>query len=139
MSNNDKIILILEDDSERIVRFRKALGNGWTFYIWNNAYKMVEELEELLPTADIISLDHDLIFDIEDGVDPGDGVHVAKWLEEQTPVCPVIIHSSNEERVQWMMGSLDLGGWTYRNVLPFGDDWIESFWAECVKGLSEKG
>ena len=32
-----------------------------------------------------------------------------------------------------MIGELELAGWTYHRVPPFGDDWIEADWFRVVK------
>ncbi len=136
MTNRQKTILILEDECERIERFKNSLGSQWKVHIWNNAYKMVEDLPRHLSLADIISLDHDLYVDMNESEDPGDGVIVTKWLETQKPVCPVIIHSSNVDRVKWMMGDLELGGWKYKTVAPISGDWIENNWLFCVNKLT---
>ncbi len=36
-------------------------------------------------------------------------LEVATWLAQQTPVCPVIVHSSNHERVESMINELRFG------------------------------
>ena len=99
---------------------------------------MIREVQLLLPTAELISLDHDL--DPEEGVttDPGTGWDVAKYLAALPPVCPVIIHTSNGERGEWMMGEFDLGGWRSVRVPPLGDDWIEHDWRLIVRRLLKK-
>jgi NAD+-processing family protein with receiver domain len=53
-----------------------------------------------------ISLDHDLPLPIElDGrrSDPGTGRMVADYLAYQPPVCPVIVHSSNDHFAPGML------------------------------------
>jgi hypothetical protein len=96
---------------------------------------MIRDLEAALPSARLISLDHDL--DPEEGqtADPGTGWDVTKVLAALPPVCPVIIHTSNGERATWMMGEFDLGGWKYDRVPPLGDDWIELHWRRVVRRL----
>ena len=130
-----RILLILDDDNERINRFKNVLGGLWELHIWNNAHAMIQELPKYLDYADLISLDHDLYIENETSEDPGNGLIVAKWLEQQKPSCPIIVHSSNSERSNWMLGSLELGGWQTKQVYPIGNDWIENSWKSAVEEL----
>ena len=79
---------------------------------------MIREVEPLLPSARLISLDHDLEPAEGETEDPGDGIDVARFLAARPPVCPVIVHSSNGTRSDWMIGEFELGGWTYKRVAP---------------------
>jgi hypothetical protein len=133
---------MLEDDAERVQRFTATLQQvapDLRLVVWWNARTMVRELEEYLPRARLISLDHDLdppdptCFD-----DPGHGLEVARFLAARAPVCPVIVHSSNRERSTWMMGEFELGGWRSCRVAPLGDDWIEQDWRVAVRRLLRK-
>jgi hypothetical protein len=108
------MLLMLEDDGERIERFTetlKAIDPTLPLVIWRSAKKMIRGLETFLPSARLISLDHDLEPQPGDDEDPGDGIEVARFLAERTPVCPVIVHSSNGMRSDWMIGEFELGGW----------------------------
>ncbi len=96
---------------------------------------MIREVEPYLASARLISLDHDLEPQPGYDDDPGDGIDVARFLAEKTPVCPVIIHSSNGNRARWMLGEFELGGWNCRPVAPIGDDWIEAYWEAVVKRI----
>ena len=71
--------------------------------------------------------------------DLGDGVMVAKHIVSLSPPCPVLIHTSNTQRGDWMEGELQLAGWRYRRVLPIGDDWIEVDWYREAKRLLRRG
>ncbi|HEY8504794.1 MAG TPA: cyclic-phosphate processing receiver domain-containing protein [Gemmataceae bacterium] len=129
------MILLLEDDADRVRRFTaaiRAIDPDIAFRLWSSARAMLREMDEYLPGARLISLDHDLVpvdgADDCGGEDPGDGLEVAKALAGRPPVCPVIIHSSNGERSVWMSGEFELGGWTCHRVPPIGDDWIEQDW-----------
>ncbi|MHC4187636.1 MAG: cyclic-phosphate processing receiver domain-containing protein, partial [Planctomycetota bacterium] len=93
------------------------------------------ELDKYLKDTVIISLDHDLTPSPLQSQDPGDGLDVAKFLATKQAACPVIIHSSNTERSKMMAGELELAGWIYKFVSPFGDDWIEIYWHEAVEQL----
>lgn len=84
-------ILILEDSAHRIAGFYavlESLGRS-DVHLYHDAHDMLRDLPGLLPSADVISLDHDL-YPITGGnadEDLGDGLMVARWLAEQTPVC----------------------------------------------------
>jgi hypothetical protein len=132
------MLLMLEDDGERIERFSavlKVIAPAMPLVVWRSAKQMVREVAPFLSTARLISLDHDLEPLAGDEEDPGDGIEVARFLAERPPVCPVIIHSSNGTRSDWMVGELELGGWNYKRVAPIGDDWIEAYWRVVVAKL----
>jgi hypothetical protein len=50
--------------------------------IWRSAKKMVREIEPFLPSARLISLDHDLEPQEGELEDPGDEIEVARFLTE---------------------------------------------------------
>jgi hypothetical protein len=135
------MLLMLEDNAERVQRFTGALrriDSTIELRLWRNAWKMIREVEPLLPFARVISLDHDLDPDEEDATDPGTGWDLTRWLAALPPVCPVIVHTSNGERATWMMGEFELGGWRYHRVAPLGEDWIERDWHRLVRRLLKK-
>src|SRR6266513_2085646 len=112
-SRQVKSILILEDNDERIVAFRKsvaALGDDCELKVWRDAPSMIADCEALFPTAALISLDHDLNPMPGVTVDPGSGVDVARFLGDFMPVCPVLVHSSNTDRVYSMHNELRFAG-----------------------------
>ena len=126
-----KTILMLEDNDERIASFQKVvagLGNGFDLKIWRDAHSMIVECAEFFPSTALICLDHDL--NPQPGVttDPGTGLDVAKFLADFLPVCPVLIHSSNTDRVYSMHNELRFAGWMADRVGPLGTDWIETTW-----------
>jgi hypothetical protein len=128
---------MLEDNCERLKRFAavlRALDPTVSLRAWRDAHAMIREAGPLLPSAVLISLDHDLEPEPE-APDPGDGLMVAEWLVSQSVVRPVIIHSSNGERSSWMAGKLDLAAWRHWRVAPLGEDWIESHWRQVVRRL----
>ena len=132
------MLLMLEDDAERIGRFTAALRRidpALELRTWRDAWKMIREAEAFLPRARLISLDHDLEPEAGAGADPGTGWDVTKALAPLAPCCPVIIHTSNGERGTWMMGEFHLGGWEYHRVAALGDDWIEAHWRRVVQKL----
>ena len=133
-----KTILILEDNDERIAAFQKAvaaLGDGFDLKVWRDAPSMRAECEAYFPTAALISLDHDLNPMPGATVDPGTGVDVARFLGDFMPVCPVLIHSSNTDRVYSMHNELRFAGWMVDRVGPLGTDWIETSWLRRVREL----
>ncbi len=126
------IVLMLEDDVERLDRFEAVAAKlGIELVVWADARRMIAELSAHLLSAALISLDHDLV-PIHD-IEPGDGLDVAKHLATLPPVCPVIVHTSNGVRGDAIIGELELAGWIYHRVPPIGDDWIEVDWLRTVK------
>lgn len=129
---------MLEDDADRVSRFRSVCETlAVELRIWRNAARMCREIGPLLPSAALISLDHDLEPEA-DGLDPGDGYAVAKFLVSQPVVRPVIVHSSNRERSTWMLGEFELAGWPCCGVYPLGDDWIEVDWRRAVRNIRKR-
>lgn len=133
-----KTILILEDNDDRIAAFQKTfvlLGEGYELKIWRDAPSMLTEAEEFFPTTALISLDHDLNPMPGATIDPGTGLDVAQFLGDFLPVCPVLIHSSNTDRVYSMHNELRFAGWMTDRVGPIGSDWIETSWLRSVRRL----
>lgn len=134
------VLLLLEDDAERLERFAavmRSLAPELPIRVWRDAHAMIREAGSLLEKAALISLDHDLVAE-EGGPDPGDGYMVAQWLTVQPVVRPVIVHSSNGERTVWMAGAFELAGWRHWRVAPLGDDWVESDWRRVVRRLLKR-
>jgi ADP-ribosylglycohydrolase len=133
-----KTILILEDNEERIADFKKAihqLGNGYELKVWRDAHSMRAECEALFNTAALISLDHDLNAAPGSTRDPGTGLDVACFLGDFLPVCPVLLHSSNTDRVYSMHNELRFAGWTVDRVGPLGNGWIGTSWLRRAREL----
>jgi hypothetical protein len=131
------MLLMLEDNAERVRRFAEALRAAdptLSLLVWRDARAMIREAGPHLPAARLISLDHDLEAAPGDP-DPGDGLEVARFLVSQPVVRPVIIHSSNGERSTWMAGELELAGWPFWRVAPLGEDWVEVDWRRLVRRL----
>jgi hypothetical protein len=134
------VLLMLEDNTERLERFAAVLRNidpSLALRVWRDAHAMIREAEPLLGSAVLISLDHDLEPE-SGGADPGDGYMVVKWLVGQPTMRPVIIHTSNRERSSWMAGEFELAGWRYWRVAPLGEDWVEVDWQRIVRRLLKK-
>ena len=133
-----KAILILEDNEERIAEFSKAvgqLGNGYELKSWRDAHSMRAECEAFFNTVALISLDHDLNAAPGTTDDPGTGLDVACHLGDFLPVCPVLLHSSNTDRVYSMHNELRFAGWTVDRVGPLGNGWIRTTWLPRVREL----
>src|SRR5262249_18388844 len=133
-----KTILILEDNEERITNFRKAVnqfGNGFEVKFWRDAHSMRAECEGVFPTAALISLGHDLNPAPGTTADPGTGLHVAKFLTESRPACPVIIHSANADAAWSMYNELRFADWIVERVGPIGGDWVETIWLRKAREL----
>jgi ADP-ribosylglycohydrolase len=133
-----EVILILEDNDERIAAFRAAvtqLEPEAELRIWREAHTFVAEAGSFLHRSVLISLDHDLNRMAGATRDPGDGLEVASWLAQQKPVCPVIVHSTNHERVESMINELRFGGWPWERVAPHGKTWIEQSWRPKAEAL----
>lgn len=135
-----KTILILEDNAERIAAFQKAVAGlgGFELKVWRDAPSMIAESEAFFPRTGLISLDHDLNPLPGATADPGTGVEVARFLGDFMPVCPVLIHSSNTDRVYSMHNELRFAGWLVERVGPIGTDWIETLWLRTAKRLLAK-
>jgi|ERR1051326_1301285 ADP-ribosylglycohydrolase len=132
-----KTILILEDNDERIADFRKAvaqLGNGYELKVWRDAHSMCAECEAFFNSAALISLDHDLNAAVG-SVDPGTGLDMAIFLADFMPVCPVLLHSSNTDRVYSMHNELRFAGWAVDRVGPLGADWVRTSWLPRVRSI----
>lgn len=131
-------ILMLEDNGDRIAAFQSAVSGlpDCEIVLWRNAPDMIAQFPGHLSSASLISLDHDLVQDPGDP-DPGDGLEVAESLAKHDPVCTVILHSTNRDRVYSMIRELEDGGWTTLRVAPvgMGEDWITSVWLPKVKDL----
>ncbi len=128
------MVLILEDDPDRIRRFRSTLQvlvPAATVVVWSDAHAMIREVQPLLASAKLISLDHDL-YAPAGSPDPGDGLDSARYLVSLPMRIPVIVHSSNADRSSQMVGEFELAGWPCTRVLPFGADWVESEWRDQV-------
>src|SRR5271157_2866562 len=134
-------ILILEDDADRVSGFRSAvskLGPAYEVRVWRDANRMMGQCHEFLADTALISLDHDLNKECADSPDPGDGVEVAAFFARLPSLCPVILHTSNAERVWSMHNEFRFGGWQAERVMPVGTEWIEQSWLPTSRVLLQK-
>lgn len=111
------MILILEDNDQRIIQFKK-----W-FPCDTDIVKTSKEAIELLKTytPSLILLDHDLGDQIYVASGEGTGWEVAKYIAENNIKSDVVVHSCNPVGAQNMVGVLPNAHW-----IPFG-----SFTCEC--------
>jgi ADP-ribosylglycohydrolase len=126
-----KRILILEDNEDRIADFTTAvdqLGGDFELKVWRDAHSMRKECESFFSTAALISLDHDLNAQPGSAGDPGCGLDVARFLADFLPVCPILLHSSNTDRVYSMQNEFRFAGWSVDRVGPLGSGWIAISW-----------
>jgi hypothetical protein len=134
-------IIVLEDNSDRLREFAAAvseLGRSYQLHTWRDANQMIAECHDVLADAALISLDHDLNKEHANSPDPGDGVAVAAFLSRLPPICPVILHTSNAERVWSMHNEFRFGGWEAERVMPLEPDWIARSWLPMARALLEK-
>lgn len=122
------LILMLEDEVERLTRFKAVLATclcETQLRHWDTARGFQAGFAAAEETPALICLDHDLLID---GPNPGDGRDVAAFLATQSPNAHVIIHSSNAPAATSMFFTLEEAGWSVEKITPLGEDWIESYW-----------
>lgn len=125
-----KLLLMLEDDLDRIRRFKAVVARynaDAVPTIARTAPDFVVAYSALTEVPDLICLDHDLFVDSPDDPDPGDGRDVSNFLVTQVAQCPALIHSTNAHAADSMLFSMRDSGWTVDRIAPIGDDWIESY------------
>jgi hypothetical protein len=140
-SSGARTILILEDSDDRIFAFEKAvaaLGSDYSLKLWHDAPTMIEECAGYFGRSVLISLDYQLMRRSGAVVEPGNGFQVAQYLCNQQPVCPVIIHTSADERRWSMFNALSFAKWDAHVVVPNGRFWIRDSWSTLVKRLLAK-
>jgi ADP-ribosylglycohydrolase len=133
-----KSILILEDNPARAALLHHAisqLGSEYAVKVWNNVHSMRAECEPYFPDTVLITLDHDLNPEPGASADPGTGVELAQFLGDFAPVCPVIVHSQNVERVWSMFNELRFAGWIVQQAGGMGTDWSEAAWLRCAREM----
>src|SRR5438874_7447356 len=115
---NRQTIILLEDDADRVCGFESAvpqLGPAYRLRTWRDLNKETPE-----------------------SPDPGDGVDVASFLARLPCLCPVILHTSNTDRVWSMHNEFRFGGWDAEHVTPLGTDWIKQSWLPVAGKLLNK-
>lgn len=134
-----KTILLLEDNDDRIVAFQTAVAKipDAHLVIWKDAHGMIRDLPQRLDGSSLVSLDHDLVAQDGSAGDPGTGLDVCEALAQHPPACPVIVHSTNYERVMTMIRTLEDAGWPVLRVAPvgMGEEWIGTSWLAKARKL----
>lgn len=135
-------VWILEDNFDRMAVMRDCLRRRFDIRspaFWQTAHWFIENIEPELAQAHLISLDHDLDDVVHrDGKaeDAGTGRDVADFLASKSPVCPIIIHSTNVPAAIGMQAVLDDAGWQTTRITPYDDtEWIDEVWVDIVKDL----
>lgn len=137
------VILIVDDSPYRLEEMQRCLQliPQWSNVIFTNAPEAINWLNQHLSECVLISLDHDLGSRIwQDGklIDPLTGRDVVDFLANQVPVCPIIVHTSNESAAIGMQMLLGEKYWTFVRVIPHRDlVWIETEWFPHVKRFLE--
>ncbi len=137
-------IAILDDEPDRIAAMRAVLfEHGLRHFIvtFDNAPDIIIWLRDHLSEVALICLDHDLGPNRRQGdevFDPGIGRVVADFLGSQSPVCPVLIHTTNSLAAPGMVRVLEEAGWSVSRVSPHDDlAWVGLDWCEEVRRLLE--
>jgi hypothetical protein len=134
-----KKILLLEDIEERITAFRAAVAKlpGVEMTVWRRAGSMIRDLPDHLPTASVISLDHDLLPPKGVRDSPGTGLEVCEALAKLKPGCPVLLHTANHIKVWPMMNELTFSKWDVHRTPPvrMDESWIETVWLPRIRKL----
>jgi hypothetical protein len=137
-----RLLLMLEDDHDRISRFRAIVARHHPDVVLKIARTSPEfETEYCLlnDTPDLICLDHDLFTDSTDEPDPDDCRDVSAFLNTRLAKCPARIHSTNAHGAGSMMFSMLDAGWTVDRIAVIGDDGIESYWYPVALEMIERG
>jgi len=137
-------VAILEDNPVRIAEMRACLAEALpaaSGIVFENAFEMIEWLNDHLGEVMLISLDHDLPLPGVDGrtIACGGGRMVADFLASRAPTCPVIVHSSNDYCAPGMFFALEEAGWPTARVVPYeGHQWVRGVWKpQVVKYLRD--
>lgn len=142
MEASEKYIVILDDEEDRLVAMRKVLSKKLTNYQVNTfktAPSIIDWLKANLTSVALISLDHDLVPESPADPDPGTGREVADYLMNQSPICPVIIHSTNSIAASGMEWVLSEAKWSVSRVVPYQHlTWVKSWWIKEVVELIQE-
>lgn len=133
-------IVILEDNQDRrdamAERFSDRLPQYDVVFAATSA-ECIDWLHRKWSTLLAISLDHDLepiAREHQRWIDAGTGRDVAEFLAEQTPVCPVVIHSTNVPASAEMQQQLEQTGWSVSRIIPYGDlEWVSQDWFPAIR------
>jgi CheY-like chemotaxis protein len=116
-------ILVVEDDSARIARFREDLV-GYTLDVANSVADALRFLSG--PPYDLVFLDHDLEFGRRVYIDPYEentGYQVVKYLvnEPRYAETPIVVHSYNWFGANKMVKALPCAVYVPFGIYPIGE------------------
>jgi CheY-like chemotaxis protein len=132
-------IVILEDNEDRQAAMKRLLADRFHTFeaqFFANAFDVIQYLREHLSETIAISLDHDLEIQMSNGEahDPGTGREVAEFLATQSPVCAVILATTNRPAAVAMETALREAGWHTRQIVPWNDlEWIAKDWFPAIR------
>lgn len=140
-------IVVLESNHRRRHAMSDYLMDRFPQYdmeFFESAPIMIQSMKESgLDDLILIALDHDLIIDPDRHqatTDLGDGVDIAAWLSQKSPVCPVIVHTTNQTGGDRMVEMLQAGRWQVERIVPYSDlDWINERWSKLARDLIVHG
>jgi CheY-like chemotaxis protein len=139
-------ILVLEDDEDRAAAMKMVLAERFDQFkhvFFDNAPETIAWLKENLKEAVLICLGHDLGPNRQRGdrvFDPGTGRDVVDYLANQTPRCPVIVHTTNSWAAPGMEMTLKEAGWKFSRVIPTADlKWIGTIWVRKLNRFIPAG
>jgi hypothetical protein len=135
-----KKIVILEDNAERQAAMRQALADRLHTFepvFFASTAPLLDYLGRHLEEAILIALDHDLeMLPGRNGrcTDAGCGREVADFLAQQSPACPVVLHTTNGAAGDGMAMVLNDAGWKTYRVVPAGDlEWVGTAWIRTLR------
>lgn len=135
-----KRILILEDNEDRrreMLRLLDEHDRSIEINLTPIAADAIRYYREHHAEIIVIALDHDLedLMGNDGGkIDPGTGRDVSDFLSQQTPTCPIIIHSTNRLAVDGMELDLTEASWSVERIAPYGDlEWIPQAWMPAIR------
>src|SRR5262245_14586658 len=132
-----RAIVILEDNSDRLAAMDDLLADKFPFFerqFFRTAPDAIAWLTDHLRQAVCISLDHDLEPQTVSDPDPGTGRMVADFLAALSPVCPIVIHTTNRMGADGMEMALSDNGWPVERIMPYSDcRWIAEAWLPRIR------
>lgn len=133
--------LILEDNADRRSAMKTVLADllpNLVIEFFVTSKEMIERIDHggLFDVA-FISLDNDLdMVRTVNGelIDAGDGVAVASFLGQISPITPVIVHTTNTAAGDQIIERLGSLHWKLSRVVPYGDlQWVSESWRSTVR------
>lgn len=114
------IIIILEDDENRIKKFRELFPSSLIVNSANECINLLMTEKEI----SLLMLDHDLGGEIYVDTDYfNTGSEVVRWIERNKPeIKEIVVHSYNSSVSLMMMNALLKSGYNAQRI-PFNYDW----------------